>query len=173
MPSVQVQENDTPILGSAVVARDFTYVDWSQVDATLQTAFSFLSSIRVEKAQIWATAQVALKNGSIQANSPVPSLPIIDGAIANVEALDSKGSAVGWNQASSIAYTIVAQASVTIPKAAVAAAVTTAAGPLGGLAALALLPSNLPINIGHTAVNVPITRDGNGRITKIGTSSRP
>jgi hypothetical protein len=171
--SVQVQETDVAIAGKAIVARDFVYVDWTLVDSNIEGAFAFLSSLRIERVQLWATNQVKLANGPIVATPNVPSLPPIQGAITGLEALDAGGANVAWSAAHSVAFTISSTASVTLPKAQIAvAAVNPFAGIfIGGL--LATLGSNVLVNIGHTAVHVPIVRDGTQKIVEIGNAKRP
>jgi hypothetical protein len=172
---VQVLESDVSIAGKAIVARDFVYVDWTQVDSNLQGAFAFLSSLRIERVQLWATDQVKLANAPITAKPCHPSLPPIQGAIAGVEALDAAGANVAWNAAHAVAFTIAATASVTLPKAAISAAVG-AINPLVGIiigGLLATLGSNVQVNIGHTAIHVPIVRDGANKIVEIGNAKRP
>jgi hypothetical protein len=175
MAAVQVQETDAGVLGHVVIARDFVYADWTKVDADLQHAFSFLSSIRVESAQLWATQQLPLQDGPIQATPAVPSLPTIVGAIANFGALDASGNATDWGKAAAIAFTVVATANVTIPKGQLTAAAVGVNPAVAAVLAAALLfaPGNLQLNIGHTNISVPIGRDGSGRITHIGTQARP
>jgi hypothetical protein len=174
---VQVQETDASVYRHVIIARDFVYVDWSSVDADLQGALSFLSSIRVESAQLWATQQVPLREGPLQAAPSVPAagLPTIAGQITNVEALDANGNAVAWNQAAAVAFTIVANANVTLPKGQLIAAAVSVNPALGAVitAALLLAGSSVTLNIGHTAISVPIGRDGTGRVTHIGTAARP
>lgn len=178
MAYVQVEENDVPVAGKAIVARDFVYVDWDQVDQDLQNAFAFLSSIRVERVQLWATQQVKLENGAITANSslgPLLGFGPIRGQITGLEPIDADGNVVGWPVAHALTFTIVATATITVPKTAISAA-ALAANPLLGLVIgglLASLGSSVEVNIGHTTMNVPIMRDGNGRVIEIGTAKRP
>jgi hypothetical protein len=176
---VQVQETDTSVYRNVIIARDFVYVDWSKVDGdALQGAFAFLSSIRVEGAQVWATDQVALSNGAAleaKPSVPISGIPTIRGSIQNLEALDAHGNPTGWSAAVALAFTVVATANVTVPKgqiAAAAAAVNPALGAVIG-AALLFAPGNLSLNIGHTNITVPIARDGTGKVTHIGTAARP
>lgn len=175
MAFVQVQETDVAVAGRAIAARDFVYVDWTLVDSNLEGAFAFLSSLRIERVQLWATDQVKLANGPIAAKPNAPSLPTIQGTITGVEALDPAGANVAWSAAHSVAFTIAATASVTLPKAEISAA-AAAVNPLAGLligGLLATLGSNVLVNIGHTAVNVPIVRDGTKKIVEIGNARRP
>jgi hypothetical protein len=174
---VDVQQTNASIYRDLIVARDFVYVDWTQVDANLEKAFGFQSSIRVHDAQVWATDKIPVSNGAkleAKPSVPVPGLPTIEGSIAGFEALDAHGNPTGWNTAAAIALTIVATANVTVPKGQItagAAAVNPALGAIVG-AALLFAPGNISLNIGHTQISVPIARSG-GRITHIGTVQRP
>jgi hypothetical protein len=175
MAHVQVQETDAQIAGRAIVARDFVYVDWDQVDNDLANAFAFLSSLRIERVQLWATDQVSLQNGPISAKPDVPTLPTIQGKIVGLEPLDVHGAATTANAAHSLAFTIDGTTSVTVPKSAIGAAIG-GLNPIAGLVVgglLSTLGSNVMITIGHTAINVPIVRDANNRVTQIGSSKRP
>jgi hypothetical protein len=176
MAFVQVQEHDVPVAGKAIVARDFVYVDWSKVDDSLEQAFAFLSSLRLERVQLWATDQVPLNDSAIVAKPNAPGLTPIQGAITGFEALDANGNATSWDKANQVAFTINATATVTFPKTAIAAA-AAGVNPLAGLfvgGLLAGLGSNVMVNVGHTSVTVPITRDPrtNG-VVEIGNCRRP
>ena len=176
MAFVQVLENDVPVAGKAIVARDFVYVDWSKVDDSFEQAFAFLSSLRLERVQLWATDQVPLNNSAIVAKPNAPGLSPIQGAIAGVEPLDASGNTTSWDKAHQIAFTVNATATVTLPKSAIAAA-AAAVNPLAGLfigGLLAGLGSNVMVNVGHTSVTVPIARDPHtNKVIEIGNCKRP
>jgi hypothetical protein len=179
MTATQIEEVEqvyTNLLGSVIVARNFVYVDWSKVDNDLEHTFKYLASIRLHKCQLWATAQIPLASGPVQASSIIPELPTIKGKITDIDPLDAKGQPASWETAISFAFQLIADGSVTIPKTALTALVATTHNPVL-IAATALsmltLPKNITFDFGHTTLHVPITRDKDGKIQKIGEAVRP
>jgi hypothetical protein len=168
--------------GETVYAHFFTYVDWSKIDADLQHAFAFLVSIRVAGIQFWASKQVALQNGEVDAVLD-PSVAVVAGGqlpnairgeIDDCSGVDAQGAA-DWKKATSLRFLLSSKADVTIPVSLLGGLVGRLGGAAGLLVGLAagLFGGKVRVTIGHSNVSIPIHRDGNGRITQINTALRP
>jgi hypothetical protein len=168
--------------GEAIYAHFFAYVDWTKVDASLENAFQFLVSIRVAGVQFWATDQVTLANGSIQANLDPKVAAVaggqlprtIEGEIDDWSGVDAAGNA-NWPEATSLRFLVAGKADVTLPVSLLAGLVGRVGGVAGAIlgGAASLFGSKVRISIGHSNVSIPVHRDGNGRITQINAQARP
>ncbi len=182
MPFQQVWDDKAHLFGGeAVYAHFFVFVDWDQVDANLANAFQFAVSVRVAGIQFWATQQVALAAGPVQATLDPKVAAIatgqlpraIAGEIDDWSGVDGSGDA-SWTAATSVRFLVAGKADVTLPVAALAALVGRLGGAAGSLIGFAagLFGSKVRVTIGHSNVAIPVHRDANGRITQINALAR-
>jgi hypothetical protein len=168
--------------GEAVHAHFFVYADWSEVDDDPQHAFAFLVSVRVAGIQFWASQQVPLQNGAVDAELDPTVATIatgqlpraIHGEIDDCAGINDSG-AVDWARATSVRFLLSSKADVTLPVALLGTLVGRLGGTAGLLVGLAtgLFHSKVRLTIGHSNVAIPIHRDGRGFITQINTMPRP